>query len=774
MMPSFFKKTWRDSVQHKGRTMMILFSISLCLIMIGTILNTSLQFTGALNHTKEATNEADLTVYTNSFTQDINTLLDRVEGIKKAETRFQTNARIEIDGEPKNFLLTSLPQPNEGQIQKLNMLKQSGNEGLYIEETTMQNFSISLDEHVKAGAAGDRLQEIRLGGVIADYSQIPAAFSGQGYAYADQKTLKKLGIQPSQNVIYIKSTGNRDLKDISGEIESELKKNEIYVSRTVSEKQTDDVRKAIVETVMILLLALGGISFILGIILVSHLFYRMFSQQTVELSVYKALGATKFYFFKQFSLTIILLGSISWIVSLVISSSLSSFFSAELMERLNFAAVPYTFSHEVGLLLGGIAYVIPLCALIFPLWKVLRIPAARGLQRISGAAAMKTKKKGSKYFSIGTLSFRQVMTKKWQWATNVIMLSFGGAVIIACIALYSSLLGTIAQIQQFWDYDLEWTIENPMSQDELTQITQQANELKTAEGWMIRNTEVMNDQNGAVHNARLVALKENTELIKPDFKGGRWFQKENEVVVNQDYADQIGKTIKPRDQIWLKAAGQEKQWTISGVIHGQLEGPAVYMDFEDYRNWTSSDHVNRLAVETNQELKKAANELDGLFEKNGIAVQAFEKTEDRKERPKQIIGMVVFALFSTGALFVVIGVVNVMTTMSVNVLERKKEIGIIRSIGGSKWRVYGLFLREGIIVSVISWAIAVALSYPLYLFLSKAIGQTLLNGSLQHVFPMSGIWIWFGTSLVTGVISGYFSSRKAVNQPLSELLVRSE
>ncbi|PLR65944.1 hypothetical protein CYJ36_21305 [Bacillus sp. UMB0893] len=774
MMPSYFKKAWRDSVQHKGRTLMIIFSISMCLIMIGTIINTSLQFNQAFNHTKEVTKEADLTVYTNSFTQDINPLLGRIEGVEKAETRFQTNARIEIEGERKNFLLTSLPESNEGQIQKVNMLKQSGNEGLYIEETTMQNFSMSLNEHVKAGAAGDRLQDIQLGGVIADYSQIPASFSGQGYAYADQKTLMKLGIQPSQNMIYIKLTGQRDIKDISREIESELKKDEIYVSRTVSEKQTDDVRKAVVETVMILLLALGGISSILGIILVSHLFNRMFSQQTVELSVYKALGATKLYFFKQFSFTIFMLGTISWLASLLISWYVSSVFSNELIERLNFTAVPYSFSLEIGLLLGLFAYVIPMISLIVPIWKVLRFPAARGLQRISGATAMKTKKKGSRYFSIGILSFRQVMTKKWQWATNVMMLSFGGAVIIACIALYSSLLGTIAQIQQFWDYDLEWTIENSMSQAELTQITQQANELKTAEGWMIRNTEVGHDQKEAVHNARLVALKENTELIKPDFKSGRWFHKENEVVVNQDIAEQMGKTIKPGDQIWLKAAGQEKQWEISGIIHGQLEGPAVYMDFEDYRKWTSSDHVNRLAVETTQEIKKAANEIDGLFEKNGIAVQAFEKSEDRKERPKQIIGMVVFALFSTGALFVVIGVVNVMTTMSVNVLERKKEIGIIRSIGGSKWRVYGLFLREGILISVISWTFAVGLSYPLYLFLSKAIGQTLLNGSLQHVFPLYGIWMWFGASLVTGAISGYFPSRKAVNQPLSELLVRSE
>jgi ABC-type antimicrobial peptide transport system permease subunit len=667
-----------------------------------------------------------------------------------------------------------LPDRDESQIQKLTMLKRSGNEGLYIEETTMQNFSMSLTERVKAGAAGDKLQDIGLGGVIADYSQIPAAFSGQGYAYANQKTLKKLGIEPSQNVIYIKLTGTREIKDISMEIESELKKDEIYVSRTVSDKQTDDVRKAVVETVMILLLALGGISSILGIVLVSHLFNRMFSQQTVELSVYKALGATKLYFLKQLSLTVFMLGTISWLTSLLISWYVSSVFSAELIERLNFAAVPYSFSLEIGLLLGLIAYVIPMISIIVPFWKVLRIPAARGMQRISGTSAMKTKKKGSRYFSIGTLSFRQVKTKKWQWATNVMTLSFGGAVIIACIALYSSLLGTIAQIQQFWDYELEWTVENTMSQPELKRITQQANEIKTAEGWMIRNTEVKHDQEEAVHNARLVALNENTELIKPDFQSGDWFHKENEVVVNQDIAEQAGKTLKPGDQIWLKAAGEEKQWTISGIIHGQLEGPAVYMDFEDYGKWTSSDHVNRLAVETNQEIRTAVNEIEGLFEKNGIAVQAFEESEDRKERPKQIIGMVVFALFSTGALFVVIGAVNVMTTMSVNVLERKKEIGIIRSIGGSKWKVYGLFLREGILISVISWAFAVALSYPLYLFLSKAIGQTLLNGSLQHVFPMFGIWSWLGASIVTGMISGYFPSRKAVNQPLRELLVRSE
>lgn len=112
-------------------------------------------------------------------------------------------------------------------------------------------------------------------------------------------------------------------------------------------------------------------------------------------------------------------------------------------------------------------------------------------------------------------------------------------------------------------------------------------------------------------------------------------------------------------------------------------------------------------------------------------LQAFEFVEDvrygedwiqKLDRIRNIAGLVVVTI---GLAFAVVAVVIIGTTIRMTVLQRAREIAIMRLVGASDWFVRGPFLLEGALKGFLGGALAVLLSYLGYLlFQGNQIGST--------------------------------------------------
>ena len=87
----------------------------------------------------------------------------------------------------------------------------------------------------------------------------------------------------------------------------------------------------------------------------------------------------------------------------------------------------------------------------------------------------------------------------------------------------------------------------------------------------------------------------------------------------------------------------------------------------------------------------------------------------------------------------VVGALGLAGTMTMNVVERSREIGVMRAIGARDRAVLLVFLVEGLLIGFLAWLIGVAISLPISKVLSDALGESFVQRPLAFTPAIDGI-----------------------------------
>jgi putative ABC transport system permease protein len=109
-------------------------------------------------------------------------------------------------------------------------------------------------------------------------------------------------------------------------------------------------------------------------------------------------------------------------------------------------------------------------------------------------------------------------------------------------------------------------------------------------------------------------------------------------------------------------------------------------------------------------------------------------------------------------------------TMGMNVLERTREIGIMRSIGADDRAVMRTVIAEGVVIGVISFALAIVLSVPFTYLLSTIVSLAVFQTPIDTIFTFTGYGIWLGLVLVLSALASILPARRAARLTIREVL----
>ncbi len=111
-----------------------------------------------------------------------------------------------------------------------------------------------------------------------------------------------------------------------------------------------------------------------------------------------------------------------------------------------------------------------------------------------------------------------------------------------------------------------------------------------------------------------------------------------------------------------------------------------------------------------------------------------------------------------------------MGTMSMNVMDRTREIGVMRAIGASDRAVMNQVIVEGALIGLISWGLGVVASIPISKVMSDVVSTSIFDSPSQFTYTASGPLYWLLLVLALSSLASILPARSAAHITIREAL----
>ena len=200
---------------------------------------------------------------------------------------------------------------------------------------------------------------------------------------------------------------------------------------------------------------------------------------------------------------------------------------------------------------------------------------------------------------------------------------------------------------------------------------------------------------------------------------------------------------------WNKAPDGRTTSTIVSTIPTQGYGALLAVA-------ASTDEVDRIAAD---------------IRRLGAGTAVAKDQIDDQKRAFRVIG---FVLGGIGAIALLVAAIGVVNTMVMSILERTREIGVMRAVGASRAAVRRLFTLEAALLGFFGGVVGVAVAYGISALANPIVNDQLSRNGLTSrniisVPPLLGIAVIVITTII-GVLAGlYPAARAARMDPVAAL-----
>jgi putative ABC transport system permease protein len=162
--------------------------------------------------------------------------------------------------------------------------------------------------------------------------------------------------------------------------------------------------------------------------------------------------------------------------------------------------------------------------------------------------------------------------------------------------------------------------------------------------------------------------------------------------------------------------------------------------------------------------------LDQNLGREGVRALNSLSSADRRIGFDEHMRMIYVFLIVMSSVLAAVGGLGLMTTMSLNVLERRREMGVLRAIGAAPRMVWLIVVTEAVATATLSWALAALVAWPFSRTLANLLVRGLFRTSLDFVFEPSGLLVWLSVCVLLAAVASLLPAWHASRCPVREAI----
>lgn len=801
-----WRKVLRDLWLTKTRTLLVVLSIAVGVFAVGTIASSQIILSRDLRASYLATHPAQATILTiDSFDDDLVEAVEGMREVAEAEARGRVSLRVKTGPDEWTTLwLIAVPDFDDIKIDQFSLEQGAWpppKHEMLIERAALGLLKAKVGDTVLVKTPEGKEQMMRIAGLAHDLNAQMYVFGGVAYGFATFDTLEWLGQERSYNELRIVAADTGGLPDrayiqqVANKVRDKIEDSDRSVFYTFIPEPGQPPLDFLIQAISLILGALGVLSLLLSGFLVINTISALLTQQTRQIGMMKAVGARRGQITGMYLVMVTIFGLLALLLAVPLGVIGAHSFTRYIAGFLNFDITNFRLPPEVLVMQVAVGLLVPLLVALHPVIMGTRITVQAALSTYGlgkgrfGASVLDRLLVGSqsltapppsslrRYLSRPLLlSLRNTFRRKGRLALTLLTLILAGAIFIGVFSVRASLLGTLDNWLSYFQFDVDVQFDRDYRVERIRRETLKVPGVVEVETWGFYNTRRQRPDGSDSDNIMLMAPPAETRLVKPTIVMGRWLRPndQNAVVVNTiTFRDEPD--LRLGSEMVLKIEGREEKFHVVGVATGGVMMPTIFVSYPDFARAAHKVGLAEFAVITTEQhnfdfQQKVARAMEQHYERIGLGVEIVEMVAQERAEAEAIFEVIVVLLMLMAVLLAVIGGLGLMGTMSINVLERTREIGVMRAVGASNAAVRQVFIIEGIIIGLLSWAVGTLLAYPISKLLSDAVGRQFLSTPLDYTFSISGVLIWLVVVILLSALASFLPAWNASRLTVREVL----
>ncbi|AIF48830.1 FtsX-like permease family protein [Dyella japonica] len=778
MFDTRWRKTLRDAWGHRARTLLVVLAVALGLIGAGAILDAwalvrvTTQASYVASHPVAAT--LQITPLDASFLARVRQL----PGVAAARLRRTVIATTQGPGERKTIVLHALDdvaRPDIGRLQDVQGAWPPNDGEVMIERSSLGYSGATVGAVLPVAVAGQAPVALRVGGLVRDVSVAPGWMDHLVYGFVSLETLSRLGVPSGFDELQITVSdphpSQQDVRQLAWRIKALAEAEGRRVGRINVPVPGQHIHAAQMDTLMLTQGGFGILTLLVCGCLIVNLVSAMLAGQRRELGIMKAVGASERQLATQILVLAGALGVLAVAVALPVAAWLGRRYGSFQGELLNFPvdsqAIPlWAFAAQ-----AAVGVVLPVLAAAVPVVQACRqsvVAALRGQELSNDAAALRVRHglQGVPLARPQLLSLHNAFRQRQRCLLTLVALATAGSVFIGANNLRAAVEQSVDRLFVDQHYDIALRMHEPQPASRLIETANAVTGVDAVEAWDGASAGVVRADGTVGNMFDLFAVPPRSRLVTPALQHGRWLRDDDAagVVIGSGLL-KTDPELKVGQSVQLTIDGRQSPLRIVGIVDSGPE-PLAYVAPSAFAAWRGHDVASLLLIKAGARDKQGqldlVQRLRDAFDQQGLVVASSQLLSEERQGIEDHLQMVVSFLGGMGWVMIVVGGMGLASTMSVAVLERQREIGVLRAMGARGRTILGMVQLEGLTMALLGWLMSLPLSVPISVLLARGFAAVMFPVPTSLLPEPGGALRWLALVMTVAVLACAWPARQAM------------